>query len=244
MNTVDRALRLIELIVHKPMMVGEIAEALDVHKSSASRLVQTLEAHKLLKNQNGFISPGYGILQWAYKIQESIDLRDIARPYIQNIAKITKGTIHLAVLDEHEVVYIDKIDSIYPVRMYSSIGKRSPVYCTGVGKAILAYLPDKQVREVLEKLEYKRFTKRTITSDEELLKELEKIRQQNLSIDNAEHEDEVRCIAAPIFNFERKVVAGMSVSITSSRSSLSELLSHKSLLLESAQAISTELGYT
>jgi DNA-binding IclR family transcriptional regulator len=243
MNTVDRALRLIELIVEQPMRVGEIADALDIHKSSASRLVQTLESRKFLKNQNGLVSAGYSILQLAYKIQENTDLRDVAKPYIQRLGEITKGTIHLAILDEHEVVYIDKKDSVYPVRMYSSIGKRSPVYCTGVGKAMLAYLPPKQLEQVLGKIQYQAYTKQTIQSHEELHKELENIRQQNVSIDNGEHEDEVRCIAAPIFNFEKKVVAGMSVSITASRSSLSELLLHKPLLLECANEMSTELGY-
>jgi IclR family KDG regulon transcriptional repressor len=243
MNTVDRALRLVELIVKKPMRLQQIADELEIHKSSASRLVQTLGDYNYLRNNKGIISPGYGILQLAHRIQESIDLRDVARDYVEMLGERTKGTIHLAVLDEHEVVYIDKKDSAYLVRMYSSIGKRSPVYCTGVGKAMLAHLDGKQLRTVLDKIEYRRYTNRTLSSHDELLQELEKIKEEGISIDNGEHEDEIRCIAAPIFNFEKKVTAAISVSITTSRSSLGELLSHRSFLLESAQMISKELGY-
>lgn len=244
MNTVDRALRLIELIVDKPMKVGEIAEAMDIHKSSASRLVQTLEKHNYLKNSNGFVTPGYGILRIAYKIQEKMDLRDVAKPYTHRLGEASKGTIHLAILDEHEVIYIDKIDSMYAVRMYSSIGKRSPVYCTGVGKAMIAFLPDKQLRRIMDRIEYRAYTSTTITSAEQLHDELKKIRENEISIDNGEHEEEIRCIAAPIFNFEKKVVGAISISITTSRSTLEELMSYKALLLESTKAISEQLGYS
>lgn len=242
-STIDRALTLVEQIVERPMKLQEIAKELDVHKSSASRIVKVLEKHKFLKTENGVIYPGYGILQLAYLINEKLDIRNIARNHIEHLGEVTRGTIHLCILDGNEVVYIDKKDSPYPVRMHSRIGNRGPVYCTGVGKAILAYLPENEVEKLMNSITFNSFTKTTIDNREDLLKELASIKESSISIDNGEHEESVRCIAAPIFNFERKPVAAISISYTTTRNTLEDLFQYRSLLLETTKAISAELGF-
>lgn len=243
MDTVNRAIILLKKLADKPMSVQQIADELNIHKSSASRLVKTLERHHFVVRNQGLIKPGYGILNLAYKIQDNLDIRKIAEDYMEMLRQKTEGTIHLAVLDNTEIVYIDKKDSPLPVRMYSQIGKRSPVYCTGVGKAILAFKGEREKKLIIDQLELKRYTENTITSKTELLDELDTIRSQRFAIDNKEHENEIICIAAPIFNFEQKVVASLSIAFTTTQSSLDDLYAHKQLLLNTTSEISKKMGF-
>jgi DNA-binding IclR family transcriptional regulator len=125
----------------------------------------------------------------------------------------TKETVHLVVLDQMQIVYLEKIPGLHAIGLMSSrVGLRTPAYCTGVGKALLAYQKEDQIREYYRQNGLERFTDTTITDLAQLMSHLAQIRCQGYALDRGEHEDEVRCVAAPVFDLSAKVVAAVSIS--------------------------------
>ncbi|MEW5786101.1 MAG: IclR family transcriptional regulator [Bacillota bacterium] len=244
METVSRALKLLKLIAEKPMRVHEVAEKLGVHKSSASRLISALYKENFIRqNSNQQYELGFAVFELAHVMNSSLDLRVAAAQYLKNLNSKTNETIHLAVLDCGEVVYLDKKDSTRLVRMFSQIGKRAQPYCTGVGKALLAFLDQDELKKVLDSISFNRYTERTITARENLLTELHEIRKTGIAWDRGEHEPDIYCIAAPIFGFNQKVIASISISIMIKYSSIDELCRFDKDLLEAAASLSRDMGY-
>lgn len=225
------------------MTLDEIARRSGVHKSTASRLMRTLQRHGFVQVQNRHYRLGLGIFSLAHAAAEQLDIREVARPHLESLAHLTRETVHLAVLDDQEVVYIDKIDSQHPLRMYSRIGRRAPCYCTGLGKALLAFLPPGEREKTAAAITYRRFTRNTITDPADLLAHLEQVRRQGYAVDNHEHEDEIHCIAAPIHGLDGRPVAAVSIAAPRSRMPRPELESYVPALLDATRQISAELGH-
>lgn len=131
---------------------------------------------------------------------------------MRELSRLTKETIHLGALDEDSIVYIHKIDSMYNLRMYSRIGRRNPLYSTAIGKVLLAWRDRDEVKQILDGVEYKQSTGRTITSTEALLPLLDEVRAQGYGEDNEEQEEGLRCIGVPVFDRFGVVIAGLSIS--------------------------------
>ncbi len=168
---------------------------------------------------------------------------DVAREPLRNLAHTTQETVHLAVLDHQEVIYLRKYESVPPTTLYSRVGRRAPAYCTGVGKVLLAHLPESDLSALLQTVKLERRTQNTITDQAALEVELAKIRQQGYAIDNMEHEDGVYCIACPIRGHTGEVIAATSVTAPSFRHELHDLMSYLPLVQNEVRAISQELGY-
>lgn len=244
METVTRALKLLKLISEQPMRVHEVAEKLEVHKSTASRLISTLHKENFIRqNTNQQYELGFAVFEMAHLMNNNLDLRSSAAPYLKNLNTLTNETIHLAVLDSGEVVYLDKKDSTRVVRMFSQIGKRAQPYCTGVGKALLAFLGEDELNKALDSITFKRYTERTLVSREALQRELDEIRKTGISWDRGEHESDIYCIAAPIFGFNQKVIASISISIMIKYTSIDELSKFMGDLSEAAAALSRDMGF-
>lgn len=217
-----------------------------LHKSTVHRLIRTMMeggyVEKVLENDNYRL--GMRILFLGSAILERIELRSVSRPYIQNLANITKIAVHLSILDEDEGLYVDKMESPdQNIRMHSQIGKRFPLHCTAVGKILLSEMDDMTIREIMQRKGMPRRTKGTITNIDELLNEISKAREQGYAIDEIENEDGIRCIAAPIYDKEGKIVAAISISgpiIYVTHYRLPEL---KEQIMETANLISYQLGY-
>jgi DNA-binding IclR family transcriptional regulator len=188
-------------------------------------------------------SLGLRFITIAEEIKDKLDLRKIAHPNLVEIGKKTGETIHLTIFDGKSVVYIDKVESNRPVRMYSKIGNIAPVYCTAVGKVILAFQNDQVIREILDNTVLRRHTDNTITNIDLLLKELDRIREDGFAVDNSEHEKDICCIASPIWHHDKTVNAAISISAVRSRFDLQGLLKYKDLLKQKCEGISRELGY-
>ncbi len=165
-----------------------------------------------------------------------------ARPVLEKLSELTSNTIHLAVLDESEVVYLDKVDPSQLLSMYSQIGRRAPAYCTGVGKALLAWSPPTVVHQISQKLV--RFTDNTITEPARLREVLEEIRAEGYAVDNEEHEDGIRCVAVPVRDNGGKVVAALSISGSSLEFDEDRISYYKQQALASAEEISQRLEYS
>ncbi|MCU9613060.1 IclR family transcriptional regulator [Caldibacillus lycopersici] len=246
-QSVERALTILELLKENLSGLGitEIARDLAISKSTVHRLIQSLEKFGFVKQdvQTSKYLLGLKLVEFSDVILNSLDIRAVARPYLDEVAHEIKETIHLVVVENDELVYIDKMESPHSIRMYSRIGRRAPFYCTGVGKAILAYLPDCDKNRIMEKESFKKYTEYTITSKEELQQHLQDIQLRGYSIDNQEHELGIRCVAAPIFNHENRVIAGISITAPIYRFPTSMIEPIAKKVIYCANQISSSLGH-
>ena len=242
--TVDKALRILELLGHGELRLVDLSSKLGEHKSTVQRLLSTLQARGFVRQDESTkrYSLGLRVLQLASLALADMDLREAALEEMQRLGDLTQETIHLGVYDEPHVVYIDKIESTFPIRMYSRVGARAESYCTGVGKALIAFLTDYELERYLRKVSFMRFTPRTITTAEGLREEVARIRAQGYALDLQEHEEGVRCAAAPIFGLDGRVAGAISVAAPAFRKSESDIKELAPAVVETARQISSNLG--
>lgn len=246
-QSVERALKILEILAEYPDGVGvtELSLKLDVAKSTAHRLLNTLlNQHYVSKDvrSDNYVL-GTQILLIANQALENLSIVEIAKDEINKLSELTNETVHLCLFDKDEVVYIDKVESNQTIRMHSRIGTRSLMHCTGVGKAILAFLKKEEVKDILSRKGMPAFTDKTITTFDEMWKELEEISTNGFALDDIENEDGIRCVAAPIFDHNKVPIAAISISSPSTRVSFDKAYNEFSkLVMQSATAISYELG--
>ncbi|MGH3086519.1 MAG: IclR family transcriptional regulator, partial [Rubrobacteraceae bacterium] len=236
-QTVEKALRIMEALGDGEARLVDIAAELGEHKSNVQRLLATLESRGFVRQDQSTrrYSLGIKILQLASEVLTSLDLRTAAQDVLYEINDLTGETVHLGIYDEMQVVYIDKRESTYPIRMYSRVGARAECYCTGVGKAIIAFLPDGELQRYLENVTFTRYTPRTITTGKKLHEEIARIRSLGYARDEQEHEEGVRCVAAPVFGFGGDVVGSISVAAPAFRKSADEIEALAPELMEAAR---------
>ncbi len=225
--------------------VTEIANQIDINKSSVYRILSTLVQYGYIEQdaETGKYKLGYKFLEISSKLLESIDLRAEARPFLQELENETNEVIHLVVYDQGEVVYIEKLEGNETLRMHSKVGKRAPMHCTSVGKAILAHLPSSIVSDILERKGMPVHTDKTITDKEEFMKELGQVRQKGFALDLEENEYGITCVAVPIFDHLGKVIAAVSISGPTMRMTDDRLDALKSKMVKTGQGISARLGH-
>ena len=248
-QSVDRSLMILEELARhkKGCGVTALANAMGLHKSTTHRLLTSLLNRGYVKQdlETNNYCLGTKLLFLAGALLESMDLRHIARPYIQDLANKTQEIVHLAVLDGEEAVYIDKVESIRAnaIRIYSQIGKRVPLHSTGVGKVLLCDMDFDKVKTLLKEEDMTRYTFNTITNYKDFEIELKKIKAQGYGFDEIEHEEGIRCVAAPIYDRNGKVIASISIAgpiiyVTEER--VPELVK---LITQTTQMISYQLGH-
>ncbi|MGX1902263.1 IclR family transcriptional regulator [Thermolongibacillus altinsuensis] len=246
-KSVSRALDIIEIVSSEKDGLGvtEIAKQMDINKSSVYRILSTLVQYGYMEQdeETSRYKLGYKFLEMSSKLLESIDLRKEARPFLQELEKETNEVIHLVVYDQGEVIYIEKLEGTETLRMHSKVGKRAPMHCTAVGKAILAHLPSNVVLDILERKGMPRHTDKTITDQDEFLKELSQVRQKGYALDLEENEYGIRCIAVPIFDHVGKVIAAVSVSGPTIRMTDERIEQLQARMLQIGKQISARLGY-
>lgn len=246
MKTLDRFFKIIELLENdNNLKLQDISNMLNINKSTVYRFISVMLKYNLVKKneENGKYSLGLRFLNIATKIIDSIDIRGIAHPYLTELEKITGEAIHLTTFDGKNVVYIDKIESEKPIRMYSKIGNIAPMHCTAVGKVILTFQKKEKINEIIKKIKLVRYTKNTITNEKEFRNCLEEIRKRGYAVDDSEYEEVICCIAAPIRDYSKRVNSAVSISAVVSRMNFSDLLSFKDVLLEKSSLISESLGF-
>lgn len=246
-QAVERALEILKMfsLEHPQVSLREISEALGVHKSTAHRIATTLEESGFLRRDSRGVAYTLGlkILELGTTVLHGLELRRQARPHLEWLNLETGETVHLGVLDSGEVVYIDKIEGGRGIRLFSEVGKRAPVHCTGLGKVLLSGLPNPIIRKIITDKGMKRYTADTVISLPELQKNLDEVRQKGYAVDHGEHERLVHCVAAPIRDYSRKIVA--AVSVTTIAPKLEEAIQQKHIALttEAAARISSDMGY-
>ncbi|GHA71909.1 IclR family transcriptional regulator [Streptomyces termitum] len=244
-QTVDRALSILPLLAQGPADLGQVADRLGVHKSTALRLLRTLHEHGLVyRQQDQRYRLGARLFALAQEAVENLDVREIAHPHLAALNERTGHTVHLAVHEDGEVVYIDKVESRYPVRMYSRIGKPVAITVAAVAKLLLADLPEAERRTLAGRLDYPRYTPRSTPDAAAFLHELATVRDQGWATDLGGHEESINCVAAPIHGADGRVVAAMSVSAPNVVVTAEELLALLPLVRRTAEAISHDYSGT
>jgi len=214
-QSVVRALEILHCFEKEPTLgISEISEYMDLSKSTIYGLVNTLTSYGYLEQlpQSKKYKLGIKLFEQGNLVQRRMDIRSEARPWCKLLADKYRTTAHLATHSDGDIIYVDKVDNTDSVVIYSQVGKRAPMHCTGVGKALLAYLPMDYLDSFIFTRPLARMTDKTITSREALLEELKKIREQGYSVDNEEIEPGLHCIAAPIFDHQNKVSMAISIS--------------------------------
>lgn len=215
-SSVIKAFTIIEYLasVQTAKDLGVISNELGLNKSTVYRFLATLSQLGYVTQEptNGKYSLGSKVVWLASQFLDGLDLRTLAHPYLQQLSEETGETVHLAIVDNYEVVYIDKIKGRQPVDMRSSVGNRMPAHSTGLGKALLAYQDMSAWSFYANAIGLRRYTQNTITDPEFFYEEMVSIQNQKYAIDNCENEDGIRCVAVPIFDHTGKVIAALSVS--------------------------------
>ena len=174
---------------------------------------------------------------------DHLDLHAAARPVAEELAEELGETIHMGVLDGDSAVYVLKIESKYHIRMYSRVGRRMPLYCTAIGKVLLAWMTPEERDEALEGVRLVAFNERTLTTRAALEAEVAQVRTLGYAVDNEEREENVHCIGAPVFDYTGTVVAAISVSWPTFRFTPGEESEKIAHTMAAAARISAILGY-
>ena len=244
-QSVDRTFDILEILVNSDRGLGvtEISKKLNIHKSTVYRLLATLQYRGYVKqNEEGKYSIGFKLFELGSSVINDLDLRSEAKPYLRELMDISEETVHLGVLDDNQVVYIDKVESHNTIRMYSKIGRRNHASSTSLGKVILAYSDREVVDKVIREEGLKKLTENTIIDEDKLRKHLVKVRSQGYAIDDEEQEYGIRCIAGPIFNHTGDIIAAFSISGPTMRMSKEKVESLKPVIKEYSKKISESFG--
>jgi IclR family transcriptional regulator, KDG regulon repressor len=194
--------------------MGELAGHLGLDRSTTYRILLSLEEAGFVEKDSS--TGGYSLGLAAFEIGNAyltqIDVIQVSKPVMAELASKAQETVHLAVLSDMEIVYVDKVDSPRALGVMSKIGQRGPLHCTALGKTLLAFLPEAEQSKIVQKLKMVPFTSTTITSKQRLLEELGIIRKQGYALDRREIEEDVECIGGPIRNHLGEVIAALSIS--------------------------------
>ncbi|GAE25697.1 transcriptional regulator [Halalkalibacter wakoensis JCM 9140] len=246
-QSVVRALAILDLFNEQTteLKITEISEKMQLHKSTVHSLLKTLqEAHYIEQNpDNGKYRLGMKLVERGNLVISTFDIRKMAKKYLTSLSDETGQTSHLGILDGDAGVYIDKQEGEKALIRYSRIGKRIPLHSTAIGKILLAYQTDENVAQLLDGYRFDPLTEKTITKQQDLLKELNEVKKQEYAIDNQENEQGVRCIAVPIKNHENEVLAALSISTLISNVDDKKLQQYIDLLKKIGTKLSEEVRY-
>lgn len=221
LRTIDKAMRVLDLFsLERPEWgVSEVARALELPKSTTSELMSDLADHRLLsRTLKGRYRLGWRLFELSQILLDTTEFRLEARRVMEELVRSWKETVHLAVLDGVQAVYIEKLQPSPAVKIrITRSGARLPAHCSGVGKVLLAYCEWKYVVEMLEDQGMPKLTENTITDLDVLAEELERVRERGYVYDNEEIMIGLCCVAAPIYDSSGTVVAAISFSVPAYR---------------------------
>lgn len=243
-GTVGKALDVLDQVAAfgRPVRFAELQCQSPYPKATLYRFVQTLTNQGMLSfdDEHHTYSLGVRLVRLAHAAWEQSSLAPIARNQIVSLAADVGETVHLAQLDHAQVLYVDKRDPERPVAMFSQAGKVGPAYCTGVGKAMMAWLDEETLCRIVPQQSFHRFTKNTLATEQELRADLSRIRDRGFAVDNEEHEPGIICVALPILSARGRVLGAVSVTTSTTRKSIDELETLVPRLRQAAEAIGTE----
>jgi DNA-binding IclR family transcriptional regulator len=247
-RVIVKAAAVIDLLAEydNPMSLTALSGELGIAKSTLHGILATLNSIGYVSKdpESGDYRLGLHLFELGNAISRKLDERRIAGPYMEALAKKTGETVHLAVIEDGEVLYLNKHESNHSIRIITESGLKLPVHCSGLGKALLSGRTDEEIVSMLEKKGMAKYTETTITDAGEFLKEIGEVRRKGYASDRQEFMIGLRCVAAPIRNINGKVVCAISISGPISRMTGDVLEAKRVPLMKAARAISAKLGYT
>ncbi|MDO5688771.1 MAG: IclR family transcriptional regulator [Tissierellia bacterium] len=246
-QSIERAIRILNCFSEKRRELGltELSLMLDLNKSTLHGIVSTLKEHGFMDQdpETQKYRLGLKLAELGNIVQQSMDIVRISKPYIDHVSEILEETVHIAVLDGKEVIYLEKKESYQSMRIMTNIGARNVAYTTGVGKVILAYLEPEELENHLPETLIS-LTPHTISNRDALITELQRIREQGYGMDNEENVLGLTCVAAPIFDKGRVIRYGLSVSGPSVRMTPEKVDESIRLVKEAASKITDILNFS
>lgn len=240
-STVVTSSRILEFLAeHGEVQPAEIARALGLVRSNVHRLLTTLEVLGFIeRRKDGRCILTFKFFELGNTVPHSRNLIDPVRPPMLKLAQKTGHTINHGVLYEDAVLFIDKVDPPTYLKLHRPIGTSQPLYCTSLGKALLAFLPEPEREALMGRMEFRPWTEHTITDPQKLTEELRMVRQQGYAVDLMELSTELNCMAAPLFDSRGKLVSAISISGIASRFDREAMETHLPDLLQTAREVSS-----
>jgi len=246
-QSAERIFQVMEMLAENGEMgLMEISAALGLHKSTVHRLLMSLVYMGYAKqdevSQKYMLS--YKIVNMAGKILERMDVLQVAKPYLERLSDLSGEAVHLVQREGNQILYIYKIEAkVGTIRMVSHVGMIHPMYCSGVGKAIMATLPEREVKQIWNESVIEKKTDKTITDYEEMLEVLEEVKKNGYALDDEENEKGVRCIAACLYGYQKEVKYAFSISGPTSRMTRERVKELSVDVKQVQEELSRELGY-
>lgn len=228
-----------------PIGLQELSNALNLNKSTVHRILNSLICMNYVRQDSDTskYSLSFKFCRLSAQILSNNNMIDIARPYLKQLAEQSGETVHLVQIDGINAVYIDKVESASnTVRLVSMVGKSIPLYCSGVGKAMLAEMSDSRVETIWNQSDIRKFTDFTLTDYQNFKKVIDVARKNGYALDNEENELGVRCIAVSLKNFDNKPTYAISISAPKDRMSDARIEELKTMILSAKDKISKEIA--
>ncbi|MEE4189200.1 MAG: IclR family transcriptional regulator [Roseobacter sp.] len=243
-GTVGKALDVLDQVAAygRPVRFATVLADSSYPKATLYRLLQTLTQENLLDYdpQTQTYSLGVRLIRLAHSAWTQSSLAPIARPHLDRLSAAVQHTVHLAQLDHAQVLYVDKRNARQRVEMFSDAGKVGPAYCTGVGKAMMAFLPKDRQDQVIAQQSFHRFTANTLATASDLRADLREVGQRGYALDREEHEQGIICIAYPILTQSGQMLGALSITGTIQTITLAQLESLAPQLARTAAAIAAD----
>lgn len=222
------------------LRLKEISGLTGINQATAYRMLNTLKEFNLIEQHNGEYSLGRGFLKYQGIVLNSMEIRRVVLPFLEDLSNNLRVTANLAILDDTEVVFVARSETPYCAYGYFHIGMRRPIHCTAVGKVLTCKTPE--IAQAAFKRGAQRYTLNTITDETQFLEELEKVRLQGYAVDREEWSNGVNCVAVPLYSASGDVLAGISISGPTSTYPMEKMLEYVPVLLEYANRVSARMG--
>lgn len=240
-GTVGKALEIIDAIatLDHPARFSDIQQKCNYPKATLYRFLQILTTQGMLRynDETHCYSVGLRLVEMAHKAWQQSSLAPIAAPILINLSKEVEETVHLAQMETGQVLFVDKYRTSDRFETLAQAGRVAPAHCTGVGKAILAFLSERRFNVAMSRQSFNSFTPMTHLNAETLMEELEEIRLDGIAYDREEHEQGIISIAAPILTTKKRVIGAISIATTTNRHNLESIKKFKPILMESTKSI-------
>ena len=250
-QTIERASSILDILGQNPqgISIRELSTKIRLPKGTTHRLLSSLSYFGYVrqdpKTRNYLL--GLKLVELGQLLLSQLDLRKEAEPFLRDLAERTKETVHMVILDRHEIVYIDKVETDQNpsgLKMASRVGLRNPAHSSAVGKVLLAHFPEEELKNFIKEKGLAKRTENTIVDPAQLKEHLKSVRAQGYAIDDEENEKGIRCVAAPIYNEVGKTVAAISISGPAFRITKKVIQeSLKKEVMETALKVSQRLGF-
>lgn len=246
-QVLDRVFTILDVLASskKDQSLVELTESLGLHKSTTHRLLKILERHHFVERDgsSGKYLLGSKLLELGMRVAARLDLAGLSRPHLEKLSQESGETAHVGVLRGGEVVSIANVEGHHTLRTPATVGRKSPAHCSGLGKAMLSALSEKDVETIIRQQGLKGYTRNTITRRPALKSELQAVRHRGYALDEEEFEEGLKCIAAPVFDHSGNAIAAISIAGAAFRLNAGRIPSLSRAVMYAAACLSRSLGH-